>query len=72
MRKHLKDNGDINVAIDDEGNVIFVCSTCGCKWFDKITPAFLTPQVTKNQFVRLLAANQEIVQNFKIDMGKFS
>jgi hypothetical protein len=37
--KHIGDKGDINVAVDDDGQTLWVCTRCGKAWIGRLTPA---------------------------------
>jgi hypothetical protein len=44
MLKHLEDEGDLNMIIDNGGNLLIVCSKCKRVWHGKFTLA-LSPGV---------------------------
>ena len=41
MLKHLEDEGDLNMIIDDDGNLLIVCPKCRTVWHGRFTPALL-------------------------------
>ncbi len=41
MLKHLEDEGDLNMIIDKDGNLLIVCSKCKTVWHSKFTLALL-------------------------------
>jgi hypothetical protein len=41
MLKHLEDEGDLNMIIDNGGNLLIVCPKCRTVWHGKFTPAML-------------------------------
>ena len=32
MHKHIEDNGDLNILVNNNGAALIVCSKCGYKW----------------------------------------
>lgn len=53
MLKHLDDDGDLNMLIDDGGSLIIVCSKCKKIWHDKLTMAE-SPASAKKVTIRMM------------------
>lgn len=68
MYKHLEDNGDINILINTEGTTLLICSACGCKWLGDFTPIEEAPRPVRDNLVRVLSFNRDLVRSMNIEI----
>ena len=71
MNKHIEDNGDLNILVNNNGAALIVCSECGNKWHGQFsTLATIQPFVRKNLKDDFLG-NPELLENLNIDPEGF-
>jgi hypothetical protein len=37
--RHATDNGDVNIAVLDDGQLVYICTSCGKTWIGNLTPS---------------------------------
>ncbi len=68
MLKHMEDNADLNMLIDDAGSMLVICSKCKRLWTGKLE---LSESAASDKNIRQLintaqAANPSFLEDFGI------
>lgn len=68
MVKHLEDGGDVNIAINNNGVVLYVCSVCQRVWYGQATPSDQTPAAVRRDVAASLANSSAFTGDFGFDV----
>lgn len=71
MLKHIDDEGELNILIDDAGSLLLICSGCKKIWQGKLTLAESSTsamKATKRMMESALTANPSILESLGMDM----
>jgi len=73
MMKHIDDEGDLSLVLNDAGEVLVVCTECGKKWtgkFQEITTVSSGRRM--RNFARDLAGSPRFAAALQMDDGPFA
>jgi hypothetical protein len=65
--KHFEDGGDVNVAVFDNGQVLWVCAQCQKSWLGAVTPASKAEPSTLTDLANALRGNAAFAGEFDVD-----
>ena len=71
MLKHIDDEGELNMLIDDAGGLLIICSKCKKIWQGKLTLAESSTsamKATKRMMEVALTASPSILKSLGMDM----
>ncbi len=69
MLKHMEDNADLNILVDDTGSIVVICSKCKKLWSGKLIFAeSITSEKNIKQLMNTaLKVNPLLLKNLGID-----
>lgn len=67
MLKHIEDEGDLNMLINDSGEVLYLCSECRKQWIGAATPVSDAAGESKSAMAESLKANFRVFEGAGFD-----
>jgi len=70
MQKHMEDNAEFHMLIDDSGGLVAVCSQCKKKWTGKLTLAASPTSVrqVRAMFETARRLNPSLLKDMGVDV----
>jgi hypothetical protein len=68
MAKHLEDGGDVNIGINDNGVVLYVCASCKKVWYGQATPGDQASSATRRDVAASLSRSSAIIGDLGFDV----
>ena len=67
IHKHIEDGGDLNILINDSGEVLYVCSECRKQWLGTATPVADAAGESKAAMTESLKGNFRLFDDAGLD-----
>lgn len=68
--KHLEDDGDLNLLVDNKGSALILCAKCKRVWFSKFRPRKEASVKVRRDLSKKLATRSELVDMLRIDLDQ--
>lgn len=67
--KHIEDNCEVNVAVDDDGRVVYVCTCCKKIWIGSIARPAEADSANKQSLLQVIQDHPRALAELEVDEG---
>ncbi len=71
MHKHVEDDGDLNVIVNDGGQLLVVCSQCKKGWLGRLDAITEAPKADADSLIESLTSNKGLRDLLAFDTSGF-